>query len=269
VAETQPGKRFQFYLGDLLLLVVVHGVLCSVLLPFAYSNKHITWASTERILFVGSLGFFGCIVFVCWTAHRQSWGRLVRNWVAGIAALIGGILSPAVIIIIAMANAPISRCESAHVAACKAYCTAQDIYHRTDYDKDGVLEYSMTINGQFALCDPEIMMLDRTFGTATYGEGQPVITPKFGYLLKVLTEQGPHAKGGKLNYITYDKDNRPHLTEGYALVVAPADYKTVGEKTYIVNRDNVIYERDLGPKTLDIFKSMTEFDPDSTWEIAE
>jgi hypothetical protein len=36
-------------------------------------------------------------------------------------------------------------------------------------------------------------------------------------------------------------------------------------KTFIVSHDGVVYEKDLGDKTLDAFKAMERYDPDKTW----
>jgi hypothetical protein len=37
-------------------------------------------------------------------------------------------------------------------------------------------------------------------------------------------------------------------------------------KSFIVSHDGVVYEKDLGPKTLDAFHAMDRFDPDSVLE---
>jgi len=52
---------------------------------------------------------------------------------------------------------------------------------------------------------------------------------------------------------------------GFALVAAPAKYGVTGVKTFIVSHDGVVYERDLGPATLDAFKRMERFNPDARW----
>ena len=52
---------------------------------------------------------------------------------------------------------------------------------------------------------------------------------------------------------------------GFALVAAPAEYGVTGVKTFIVSNDGVVYEKDLGPKTLDAFTKMERFNPDRTW----
>ena len=38
---------------------------------------------------------------------------------------------------------------------------------------------------------------------------------------------------------------------GFALVAAPAEYAVTGVKTFIVSHDGIVYEKDLGPETLD------------------
>ena len=52
---------------------------------------------------------------------------------------------------------------------------------------------------------------------------------------------------------------------GFALAAAPVQYKVTGVKTFIVSHDGIVYEKDLGPQTLDAFKSMDRFNPDKTW----
>jgi hypothetical protein len=55
---------------------------------------------------------------------------------------------------------------------------------------------------------------------------------------------------------------------GFALVAAPADYAVTGVKSFIVSHDGVVYEKDLGPETLDTFRAMERYDPDPTWTPA-
>jgi hypothetical protein len=39
--------------------------------------------------------------------------------------------------------------------------------------------------------------------------------------------------------------------------------------TYLVNQDDVVYEKDLGPNTVSIAKRMTGYQRKSTWHPAE
>ena len=52
---------------------------------------------------------------------------------------------------------------------------------------------------------------------------------------------------------------------GFALVASPAEYAITGIKTFIVSQDGVVYEKDLGSKTLDEFTKMDRFNPDKSW----
>ena len=52
---------------------------------------------------------------------------------------------------------------------------------------------------------------------------------------------------------------------GFALAAAPADYRVTGVQTLIVSHSGVVYQKDLGPDTLKVFKSMERFNPDKTW----
>jgi len=37
-------------------------------------------------------------------------------------------------------------------------------------------------------------------------------------------------------------------------------------KTFIVSHEGIVYQKDLGPDTLNIFNSMELYDPDKTWQ---
>ena len=52
---------------------------------------------------------------------------------------------------------------------------------------------------------------------------------------------------------------------GFALVAAPAEYRVTGVKTFIVSNDGVVYQKDFGPNSLDVFEKMELFNPDKSW----
>jgi len=56
---------------------------------------------------------------------------------------------------------------------------------------------------------------------------------------------------------------------GFALVAAPAEYRVTGVMTFIVSHDGVVYQKDLGPDTLNIFAKMELYNPDKTWSPVE
>jgi hypothetical protein len=94
-----------------------------------------------------------------------------------------------------------------------------------------------------------------------YNPQQGKATPFHGYYYRILTSQGPAAKGGARNYIVDGK-----LTRGFAFVAYPAEYRNSGVMTFIVNESGVVYQKDLGPQPLEMGVAMKEYNPDDTWE---
>ena len=88
--------------------------------------------------------------------------------------------------------------------------------------------------------------------------------PYHGYFFKVLKGQGPAAPLGELDYVI-----KGVMIGGFALVASPAEYRVTGVKTFIVSNDGVVFEKDLGPSTLEEFKKMDRFNPDKTWTPVE
>jgi len=84
--------------------------------------------------------------------------------------------------------------------------------------------------------------------------------PFHGYYFKVLKAQGPSAPLGELDFVVQGA-----MIGGFALVAAPAEYGVTGIKTFIVSHDGIVYEKDLGEETLQVFEAMERYDPDSTW----
>jgi hypothetical protein len=84
--------------------------------------------------------------------------------------------------------------------------------------------------------------------------------PYHGYYFKVLKGQGPAAPLGQMDFVV-----KGVMIGGFALVAAPAQYKVTGVMTFIVSHDGVVYEKDLGPGTLQAFQKMERFNPDLSW----
>jgi hypothetical protein len=90
------------------------------------------------------------------------------------------------------------------------------------------------------------------------GEGR---TPYHGYYYRILTQQGPHAQGGALDYVVKGK-----MIGGFALVAYPAEYGNSGVMSFLVNHAGTVYQKDLGNDTTMLARRMTSFDPDQTWK---
>jgi Protein of unknown function (DUF2950) len=85
--------------------------------------------------------------------------------------------------------------------------------------------------------------------------------PYHGYFFKILKGQGPAGPLGEMDYVV-----KGVMIGGFALVAAPAEYGETGLKTFIVSQDGVVYQKDLGPGTLDEFTKMERFNPDNSWK---
>ena len=99
-------------------------------------------------------------------------------------------------------------------------------------------------------------------GYARSQSGAP--TPYRGYYYHILMGQGKNAPGGAKSYIVNGK-----MTEGFAFVAYPAEYRSSGVMTFIVDEKGVVYQKDLGKQTAVLAKAMKEYNRDSSWQKAE
>ena len=90
-------------------------------------------------------------------------------------------------------------------------------------------------------------------------EGNP--TPFHGYYYKILMRQGRNAPRGAKNYLVDGK-----MTNGFAFLAYPAEYRASGVMTFMINQDGVIVQNDLGPDTAKLASTITEYNPDKTWQ---
>lgn len=88
--------------------------------------------------------------------------------------------------------------------------------------------------------------------------------PYHGYFFKILKGQGPAAPLGQMNFVVEGA-----MIGGFALAAAPAEYRVTGVQTFIVSYQGVVYQKDLGPDTLKIFRGMELYNPDKTWRPTE
>lgn len=157
------------------------------------------------------------------------------------------------------------------IAACKAYVDAQYDYATEDRNKNGIPEYARKLISSPGKRDglfwPESDAPPTQFAAGVkkaqsegYQKEDNTPTPYHGYYFRILTAQGPKARGGALDYVQHGS-----MIGGFGLVAWPAEYGVSGIKTFLVNQDDVIYEKDLGPSTGAAVKAITVFDPDRTW----
>ena len=155
--------------------------------------------------------------------------------VVAIIAIIAAIAIPSLLRSRMAANA------TAAAAACKAFAEAEEIYHRTDYDADGVLEYCTLMSGARSLLmnnGTEIALIDRAFAAA---ETSTSASPKAGYVFTVLTTQTTPIPRNFMGTAA-----STNLTLGYAFSAGPAAYDSTGRDSFMISNSGTIYQSDQG-----------------------
>src|SRR6185295_10320902 len=84
--------------------------------------------------------------------------------------------------------------------------------------------------------------------------------PFHGYFFKILKGQGPAAPLGELDFVV-----KGAMIGGFALIAFPAQYRLTGVQTFMVSHDGVVYQKDLGPKTVELANAIERFNPDKSW----
>jgi hypothetical protein len=166
----------------------------------------------------------------------------------------------------------IGRNEMSAIRVCQELAAAEHEYHDTQH-----AQYAQAIfsdegqhNGLYwkaAAGEPQSPIGPLVAHAVAQGydpgrSGAP--TPYRGYYFHILTMQGKHAAGGAKQYIVDGK-----MTEGFAFLAYPAEYRSSGVMTFIVGSDGVVYQRDLGQATDVSARSMKIYDPDAAWKRAE
>jgi Protein of unknown function (DUF2950) len=156
------------------------------------------------------------------------------------------------------------------IQICHGFVEAQDEYALRSRTLYNVNQYAQRIVSTPGKQDGLTWLNDNDTWVGPIGEQiakaiaqgyTPGETPYHGYFYKVLKGQGSAAPLGKLDYVIEGV-----MIGGFALVAAPAQYRVTGVKTFMVSYDGVVYEKDLGPDTLEQFKKVERFNPDLSWQ---
>ena len=165
----------------------------------------------------------------------------------------------------------IGRNELVAIDVCRGYVEAQMDYASKDYDKDGILEYAQKLvstsgqkDGLYWDGEPG-NLVPKAFADAADALAVPgKKVPYHGYYFRILKAQGPDAPGGAHSYVV-----KGEMIGGFALAAYPAEYGVSGIKTFIVNQDGVVYEKDLGPATDMTARQMPSFNPGKGWQAVQ
>lgn len=170
----------------------------------------------------------------------------------------------------------IGKNEMNTIAVCRELVDAQREYHDQTHDGDPVKQYAPRFRSKDGKHDGLYWKISPGEPTSPVG---PMLTlasgedyakettrpqPFHGYYYRILTGQGRRAHGGAKSFLVGSK-----MTGGFAFVAYPAEYCSSGVMTFIVNQDGIVYQKDLGTRTMNLAKSMTRYAPDATWKKAE
>lgn len=170
-------------------------------------------------------------------------------------------------------NRRIGQNELYAIQVLQAIVDAQYDYASVDRDGDGLREYAQkfistpgqhdglywpTQAGEAASPLGPLLAFAESKGYARKS-GKP--DPYWGYYYRILTEQGSNTPGNGYNYLAGGK-----LIGGFAVIAYPADYGASGIKSFIVNHEGVVYEKDLGPETAKTATAIKQFNPGDNWE---
>ena len=173
-------------------------------------------------------------------------------------------------------NRRIGRNELGVIPLMAAYVDAQHEYATMDPNGDGVSEFAQKFKSSEGKKDglywpvkegekpSPLGPLAAQAVKEGYKKKEGASTPYHGYYFKILTGQGKNAPGGAYSYLANGK-----MVLGFGLVAYPAEYRNSGVMTFIVNQQDTIYEKDLGPDTAKIAGAMKKYDPDKTWKKVE
>jgi hypothetical protein len=171
-------------------------------------------------------------------------------------------------------NRRIGANELSTIQTILAFVDAEREYAFRDYDGDGIAEYAQKFlstpdkkDGLYWQTEPgeptsplgPLVAIAAAEGyTRVIAGGEPA--PYHGYYFRILKAQGEHVAGGAYEYMV-----GLNMIGGFACVAYPAEYGVSGIKTFVVNHDGVVYEKDLGKDTKAAGERMALYDPDGTW----
>ena len=156
------------------------------------------------------------------------------------------------------------------IQVCRGYVEAQKDYAADIHDNSGVHQYAQRIISTPGKQDG--LYWKKADGTSGGPIGEVIAraieegySPSsrsgyHGYFFKVLKGQGPAAHLGEMDFVVDGI-----MIGGFALIAAPMEYRVTGVKTFMVSHDGIVYEKDLGPDTLNLAKQIDRYNPDKTW----
>jgi hypothetical protein len=156
------------------------------------------------------------------------------------------------------------------IEVCRGYVEAQLEYASTMHDNSGLSQYAQKLISTPGKQDG--LYWNNADGTPggpvsegvakAIQEGYSLAkgSAYHGYYFKLLKGQGPAAPNGEIDYVINGV-----MIGGFALIGTPAEYRVTGVQTFMVNHDGIVYQKDLGPNSVNLAKQIERFNPDKTW----
>jgi hypothetical protein len=147
--------------------------------------------------------------------------------------------------------------ELAAINVCKGIVAAQHDYAASAHDGQPAGSYAARIVSQPG---------KRNGLYWEVKEGEP--ESPAGPMVAEAAQEGYDTSGKRVPYHGYYYRMLP-AAGGFGFVAFPADYRSSGVMTFLVNQNSVIYQKDLGDNTATIAEQITSYDPDKTWRVVK
>ena len=166
--------------------------------------------------------------------------------------------------------------ELAAIQVCRELVDAEREYYAEPHEGDSNPQYAQKLfsdpgkhNGLYwetSAGEPASPIGPLVASAASEGYGGAAAQqhePFQGYYFRTLKGER-EGRGVERSYIVDGK-----MRSGFAFVAYPAEYRSSGVMTFLVNQDGVVYEKDLGPRTAEIAQKLTRYERDASWRKAD
>ena len=147
--------------------------------------------------------------------------------------------------------------ELAAISVCEGIVAAQHDYAASAHDGKPAGSYATRIVS-------EAGRQNGLYWEVKEGEPQSPAGP----MIADAADEGYDTSGQRTPYHGYYYRMLPSAS-GFGFVAYPADYRSSGVMTFLVSQKGVIYQKDLGDKTVNIAEHMASYDPDKTWRVVK
>lgn len=169
----------------------------------------------------------------------------------------------------------IGKNELAVIQVCREVVDAEKEYYSQPHDGESQQQYAERLSsdpgkhnglywetsaGQKESPIGPLVAAAATDGNSGNPEQKP--QPFMGYYFRILTEQ--KTSKGSHSYMVDGK-----MTGGFALLAYPAQYRSSGVMTFLVDQNGVVYEKDLGARTATVVQKLTRYERDASWRQAD